>query len=86
MRTEKQITREEQQKNKLTSLGYNLERLNNLNTFQILDEFQMLVFFLVMEEKDKKNIKNYSESEQLQKNVELINSVKLRLIKSITNI
>ena len=86
MRTEKQITREEQQKNKLTSLGYNLERLNNLNTFQILDEFQILVFFLVMEEKDRKNIKNYSESEQLQKNVELINSVKLRLIKSITNI
>jgi hypothetical protein len=39
-----------------------------------------------MEEKDRKEISNYSESEELQKNKDLINSIKLRLIKSITNI
>lgn len=81
--TEKQ---EKQQLTKLNLLKYNLEELNNLDTFQLLDEFQTLIFLIAMEEKDRKQISNYSESKELQKNINLINAIKLRLIKSITNI
>lgn len=76
----------EQQKTKLSLLGYNLDELNNENTLQLLDQFQTLIFLIAMEEKDRKEISNYSESEELQKNTNLINSIKLRLINSITNI
>lgn len=75
----------EQQKTKLSLLGYNLDELNNENTLQLLDQFQTLIFLIAMEEKDRKEINNYSESEELQKNINLINSIKLRLINSITN-
>jgi hypothetical protein len=77
---------EKQQKTKLSLLGYNLDELNNLDTFNLLDQFQTLIFLISMEEKDRKNIDNYSESEQLHKNIDLINGYKLRLIKSITNL
>lgn len=77
---------QKQQKTKLSLLGYNLDELNNLDTFQLLDEFQTLIFLVAMEEKDRKEISNYSESEELQNNKNLINSIKLRLINSITNI
>ena len=76
----------EQQKTKLSLLNYNLQELNNLDTFQLLDEFQTLIFLIAMEEKDRKEISNYSESEELQKNKNLINAIKLRLINSISNI
>jgi hypothetical protein len=81
--TEKQ---EKQQETKIKLLSYNLEELNNTDTFNLLDEFQTLIFLYNMEEKDRKNIDNYVQSEQLQKNIDLINSYKLRLIKSITNL
>ena len=76
----------EQQKTKLSLLKYSLEELNNLDAFQLLAEFQTLIFLIEMEEKDRKNIENYINSEQLQKNTNLINAIKLRLINSITNI
>jgi hypothetical protein len=77
---------EKQQKTKLSLLGYNLDELNNLDTFNLLDQFQTLIFLIEMEEKDRKEIINYSDSEEMQKNINLINAIKLRLIKSITNI
>lgn len=77
---------EKQQKTKLSLLGYNLDELNNLDTFNLLDQFQTLIFLIEMEEKDRRTISNYSESEEMQKNINLINAIKLRLIKSITNI
>ena len=77
---------QKQQNTKLSLLRYNLEDLNNLDMLQLLDLFQTLIFLVAMEEKDRKEVVNYSESEQLQKNIDLINAIKLRLIKSITNI
>lgn len=77
---------QKQQQTKLSLLKYNLDELNNLDTYQLLDQFQTLIFLIAMEEKDRKEMANYSESEELQKNINLINAIKLRLIKSITNI
>lgn len=76
----------QQQRTKLSLLGYNLDELNNLDMLQLLDQFQTLIFLVAMEEKDRKEISNYSESEELQKNIDLINAIKIRLIKSVTNI
>jgi hypothetical protein len=76
----------ERQKTKLSLIKYNLDELDSLDAFNLLAEFQTLIFLVAMEEKDRKEISNYSESEELQKNKDLINSIKLRLIKSITNI
>jgi hypothetical protein len=76
----------ERQKTKLSLIKYNLDELDSLDAFNLLAEFQTLIFLIAMEEKDRKEISNYSESEELQKNKDLINSIKLRLIKSVTNI
>jgi hypothetical protein len=76
----------ERQKTKLSLIKYNLDDLDSLDAFNLLAEFQTLIFLIAMEEKDRKEISNYSESEELQKNKDLINSIKLRLIKSVTNI
>lgn len=76
----------ERQKTKLSLIKYNLDELDSLDAFNLLAEFQTLIFLVAMEEKDRKEISNYSESEELQKNKDLINAIKLHLIKSITNI
>jgi hypothetical protein len=76
----------ERQKTKLSLIKYNLDELDSLDAFNLLAEFQTLIFLVAMEEKDRKEISNYHESEDLQKNKDLINAIKLHLIKSITNI